>query len=49
MVNHTAKMVSLTIKGQERLIRNIKPSDIRVYVDISKAKKGESIYYLNQR
>lgn len=44
MVNHGVKVISLNIKGQERLIKNIKPSDIRVYIDLSKAKMGESIH-----
>jgi YbbR domain-containing protein len=48
MVNHNIKVISLTIKGQERLIKNIKPADIRVYVDLSKAKKGEAVYYINR-
>jgi YbbR domain-containing protein len=48
MVNHSANTVSLSIKGQERLIKNIKPSDIRVLVDLSKAKRGEGIYYINR-
>lgn len=48
MVNHSAKVVSMNIKGQERLIKNITPSDIRVYVDLSKVKKGESIHYITR-
>lgn len=48
MVNHSVKVVSLNIKGQERFIKNIKPSEIGVYIDLSKAKKGESIYYINK-
>lgn len=48
MVNHSVKGVSLNIKGQERLIKNIKPSDIGVYVDLSNAKKGESVYYIDR-
>ncbi|MBI5188895.1 MAG: hypothetical protein HZA07_07540 [Nitrospirae bacterium] len=48
MVNHSVKVISLNIKGQERLIKNIKLSDIRVYIDLSKAKKGEGIYYINK-
>ncbi|MFZ6016415.1 MAG: YbbR-like domain-containing protein [Nitrospirota bacterium] len=48
MVNQDVKVVSLNIKGQERLIKNIRPSDIRVYIDLSKAKKGEGIYYINK-
>lgn len=48
MVSSSAKVVSLNIKGQERLVKNIKPSDVRVYIDLSKAKKGEGIYYINK-
>ena len=48
MVNHSMKTISLSIKGQERLIKNIKPSDIMVSVDLSKARKGEGIYYINR-
>ncbi len=46
MVNHSVKIISLNIKGQERFIKNIKASDIRVPIDLSKAKKGESLYYI---
>jgi len=48
MVNHNIKMVTLTIKGQEGLIKNLKPPDVRVSVDLSKAKKGEGIYYIQR-
>jgi YbbR domain-containing protein len=48
IVNNTAKTVSLTIKGYERIVRNINQSDISISVDISKAKKGENIIYLDR-
>jgi YbbR domain-containing protein len=48
VVDHSVKMISLNIKGQERLIKNVKPSNIRVYIDLSKAKKGESIHYITR-
>jgi YbbR domain-containing protein len=48
MVNHNIKMVTLTIKGQEGLIKNLKPSDVRVPIDLSKAKKGEGLYYIQR-
>jgi YbbR domain-containing protein len=48
MVNHNVKMVTLTIKGHEGLIKNLRPSDVRVSVDLSKAKKGEGIYYIQR-
>jgi YbbR domain-containing protein len=48
MVNHGTKTVSLSIKGQERLIKNVKPSNVRVAVDLSKARRGEGIYYIDR-
>jgi YbbR domain-containing protein len=48
MVNHNIKTISLNIKGQEGVIKNIKPSDIRVAVDLSKARKGEGVYYIER-
>jgi len=48
LVHQSAKVVSLSIKGQERLIEDIRSADIRVYVDLGKAKKGEGVYYLNK-
>lgn len=47
-VNHGTKTVSVSLKGQDRLLRNMKPSDVRVPVDLSKAKKGKGIYYINK-
>jgi len=46
LVSYNVKTVSLNIKGQERFIKNIKPSDIRISLDLGKAKKGEGIYYI---
>jgi YbbR domain-containing protein len=46
LINSTDKTISLNIKGPEKYIKNIKPSDIRAFIDLSKAKKGESTYYL---
>ena len=48
MVNSSDKLISLNIKGTEKSIKNIKPADIEVYIDLSKAKKGESIYYVTR-
>ncbi|MBE0425869.1 MAG: YbbR-like domain-containing protein [Nitrospirae bacterium] len=48
VVNHSVKTVSLNIKGQERLINNLKSSDIKVYVDLNKTKKGENIYHITR-
>ena len=48
IVNHSMKTVTLNIKGQERVIKNIKPSDIRVPLDLSRAKQGEGTYYVDR-
>ena len=42
------KAAVVTVKGQERLMKNLKPSDIRVFVDLSKARKGDAIFYINK-
>lgn len=48
IVNSSAKTGVVTIKGQERLMKTLKPSDVRIYVDLSKAKKGDGVYYINK-
>lgn len=40
------KTVQVTIRGQELMIKNIRPSDVRVYVDLSNAKAGKDTYYI---
>ncbi len=48
IVSANVKTVNVTVKGQERLMKNIKTSDIRVFVDLDRAKKGEGTYYINK-
>lgn len=48
IVSQSVKVVSLNMRGQERLLKNIKPYDISVSLDLSKAKPGESTYYVQQ-
>ena len=48
LINHSIKVVGVNIKGQEGIIRTIRPSDLRAFVDLSKARKGESIYSVNK-
>ena len=48
LVNHGTKTVNLNIKGQERFIKNVSASNVRVSLDLSKAKKGEGTYYINR-
>jgi YbbR domain-containing protein len=48
IVNDNAKTVIVTVKGQERLMRNLKASDIRVFVDLAKARRGEGVYPIDR-
>ena len=48
LTNYSVKVVSISIKGQERIIRTIRPLDVTVFIDLSKAKKGESSYTINK-
>lgn len=47
-VNQSATSVSIRVRGQERLLKSVKPSDIHVYVDLSKARKGRGTYYISK-
>ncbi len=42
------KTTVVNIRGQERLMKNIKTSNVRVMVDLSKAKKGEGIFHVSK-
>jgi len=44
----SAKMINVTIKGQERVMKNVRPTDVRVFIDLSKAKKGEGSFRMSQ-
>jgi YbbR domain-containing protein len=48
LVNHGTKTVNLNIKGQDRFIKNVSASNVRVSLDLSKAKRGEGTYYINR-
>jgi len=48
LVNASVKTVSVTVRGHERPMKNLKASDVKVYVDLGKAKKGEDIFYVNK-
>jgi YbbR domain-containing protein len=48
LVNHATKTVNLNIKGQDRFIKNVSASNVRVSLDLSKAKRGEGTYYIDR-
>ncbi len=47
ILKQNIKNVSLNIRGNERVLKGLRPMDIRTVVDLSNAKKGEGIYYIN--
>ncbi|GAB4409617.1 MAG: CdaR family protein [Thermodesulfovibrionales bacterium] len=48
MVGAVVKSTSIVIMGHESLLKNIRPGDVRVYVDVGRAKKGEGIFYIKK-
>lgn len=48
LVTSSTKAVNVTIRGQERLMKSLQPADVRVGVDLAKAKPGNSTYYINK-
>lgn len=42
------KTVSINIGGQERLLKNLKPDDIGIFIDMSKVEKGETYFPLSK-
>jgi YbbR domain-containing protein len=48
IVSASAKSANVTVKGQERVMKNIRPTDLRVFVDLARAKKGEGSFHINK-
>lgn len=48
IVTSSVKTVMLTIRGQERFMKALNASNVRVFIDMSKAKEGEDIYHVNK-
>lgn len=44
----SVKTVAVTVRGQERVIKSLRPSAVRVVVDLGKAKGGDGVYYINK-
>ncbi|TAN45792.1 MAG: hypothetical protein EPN22_01205 [Nitrospirae bacterium] len=47
ILSQSIKSVSLSISGQERLLKGLRPMDVRVVADMSGTKKGENVYYFD--
>jgi YbbR domain-containing protein len=48
LLRQNARTVTLNLRGHERLLKSLKPVDISVVLDLSKAKIGETTYYLEK-
>ena len=48
ILKQNIKTVSLNISGQERILKGLKAGDVRVIIDLSDAKKGETTYYIGK-
>lgn len=48
LLRESAKLVTLNLRGHERLLKSIRPIDISIVIDMSKAKRGENIYFLDK-
>lgn len=48
ILKQSAKSVSINVRGHERLIKDLRPLDVRVAVDMSKARQGEAVYYFDK-
>ena len=48
IVSSSAKSVTLTVRGQERFMKNLSTSDVRIFLDLSRAKQGEGIFHVNK-
>ncbi|MCX7913776.1 MAG: CdaR family protein [Thermodesulfovibrionales bacterium] len=49
ILRQNVKRVNLSVRGPERLLKNLSPSELKVFVDLSNAKFGESIHYFDKQ
>ncbi|MBF0345481.1 MAG: YbbR-like domain-containing protein [Nitrospirae bacterium] len=47
LVKSSSNFVNISLKGQERLVKNLAPKDVSIYVDLSKVKEGETVINLS--
>jgi YbbR domain-containing protein len=40
--------VMLTVRGQERSVKSLNAAEVRVVIDMSRAKQGEELYHINK-
>lgn len=49
IVRYDVKTVNVVIRGYERFIKNIKQADLRINIDVSKARRGENQIPISER
>ncbi|MBI5213429.1 MAG: YbbR-like domain-containing protein [Nitrospirae bacterium] len=47
MLKQNVRRVNLNISGHERILKTLRPMDVRVVLDLSEAKKGEAVYFFD--
>jgi YbbR domain-containing protein len=47
ILKQNIKRVSVGVRGHEMILSGLRPSDVRVVVDLSNGKKGESVYFFD--
>lgn len=47
ILKQNIKKVSISVRGHEMILSGLKPSDVRLVVDLSSGKKGEASYYFD--
>lgn len=48
LLRTSAKTVTLNLRGQERMLKSLRPMDLSVVVDLANSRPGESTYYLDR-
>lgn len=48
LLKQSTKGVSLNISGQERMLKSLRPMDVRVVADMSNMKKGDNVCYFDK-
>ncbi len=49
LVDETPKKIDIRVRGQDRILRSLRPGDINAYIDLSKANRGESYFKLQPK
>jgi YbbR domain-containing protein len=48
IINHSEMNATLVIRGNENMLKNIRQGDVKIVLDVSRAKKGEFIYTIRK-